>query len=272
MAKIALMNFPPGYESLIAKVVAWFDNQIYPTWATRNRQNTRSAKKALKEKTILPKVKPYWDVLSPTEKLAWKNARYGVYRSSYSVFVSDFGYRAKNGLTLPGTASATHQVYGLQMSNFGGIDYVTLERHDIVCTGLLNVHFSYKKIERYEASLWPFGLSVDAYYFESGENKIDTYDWEAPAGNVDWTEVSFSYGKAGRFYFHVVCTFSLWLYDADILFDNFLVSDALGDVCRDVWKLTSKGEWNYQPKVRKQGWLFDPGYVEPFFKVLYLDQ
>ncbi len=271
MTKVSQMTIPPAYQELLDKILAHFQNQIYPTWATRFFHTTRSAKKADKEKTYIPGAKSVWNGFSAAQKLDWTNAKFVSYRSGYNVFLGDYSYRKKNGLSLPGTADPTHQIFGLKLENFGGLEYVTLERHDIVATGQLSVHFSYKKVERDTPALWPFALHIDAYYFEGGENKIDTYDWVAPDGNVNWTEVSFSFGVTSRYYFHVVCTWSLWLYDADVYFDNFYLRDMYGDVNREVFKLTTKKEWLYQPKVRKQGWLFEPAFVEPWFRVLYLD-
>ncbi len=265
------MTIPPGYQELLDKLLSYFQNQAYPTWATRFFHTTRSAKKADKDKTYIPGARSIWNTFDSAQKLAWTNAKFVSYKSGYNVFLGDYSYRKKNGLSLPGTADPTHQIFGLRISNFGGLDYVTLERHDIVATGQLSVHFSYKKVERDVPALWPFALHIDAYYFEGGENKIDTYDWVAPDGNVNWTEVSFSFGVTSRYYFHVVCTWSLWLYDADVYFDNFYLRDMLGDVNREVFKLTAKKEWLYQPKVRKQGWLFEPEFLEPWFKVVYLD-
>lgn len=271
MAKVAQSTIPPEWQPLLDKILAHFQNQMYPTWATRFLHLERSAVKRNKEKTYIPGARTVWDAFSPAQKLAWTNTKFVSYRSGYNVFLGDYSYRKKNGLSLPGTPDPTHQIYGLQMSCPGGEDFVTLERHDIVAEGSLSVHFSYKKTERFEAALLPFSLHIDAYYFESGENKIDTYDWEAPAGNVAWNEVAFSFGVTNRYYFHVVCTWSLWLYDADVFLDNFYLRDMLGDVNREVWKLSAKKEWIYTPKVRKQGWLFDPGYFEPYFLVTYLD-
>ncbi len=315
MAKVAVSTIPPEWQPLLDKILAHFQNQMYPTWATRFLHLSRSAKKADKEKTYIPGARSIWNTFTAPQKLAWTNAKFVSYRSGYNVFLGDYSYRKKNGLSLPGTADPTHQIYGLRISNFGGLDLVTLERHDIVATGQLSVHFSYKKVERQtitleewadsvatwadatamwtgvETATWAdsnidwadisarwaysmagmFSLHVDAYYFEGGENKIDTYDWEAPAGNVNWNEVSFSFGVTSRYYFHVVCTWSLPYYDADVFFDNFYLRDMYGDVNRETFKPNAKKEWIYQPKVRKQGWLFGPAYLEPWFKVVYLD-
>ena len=51
MVKVAQMTIPPEYEPLLAKILAWFDSLIYPTWASRYFHTSRSAKKANKEKT-----------------------------------------------------------------------------------------------------------------------------------------------------------------------------------------------------------------------------
>ena len=45
MVKVAQMTIPPEYEPLLAKILAWFDSLIYPTWASRYFYITLSAKK-----------------------------------------------------------------------------------------------------------------------------------------------------------------------------------------------------------------------------------
>jgi len=271
MTKIVQMTIPPGYEELLAKITAWFDQQIYPTWATRFRHGTRAAKKANKEKTYLPSVRTAWNLLSPTTKALWKSCNAFAKQSGYLYFTTKFCYNRKNNLTLLPDPDPIHQLYGLKMSDPGGSEIVQMTRDDIVLLGQITVAFKYKKTEIDVAPIDPFNLFVEAYYMEAGENKVDEYYWEAPSGNVDWTAVQFSFGTTSRNYFHVICTWTLFYYDADVFLDNFLITDMLGDVCREPWKKLSGKEWVYTKHYRKAGWSFYPEYWVPWFDVVYLE-
>jgi hypothetical protein len=271
MTKIAQMDIPPGYEELLAKITAWFESLVYPTWATRFRHGTRSAKKANKEKTYLPSVRDAWALLSPATKALWKSCNAFAKQSGYLYFTTKYSYNKKNGLDLAITPTSLHQLYGLKMSDPAGDEIVQATRDDIVLLGAITIAFTYKKTEVSEAPIDPFYLYVEAWYFEAGENKKDEYLWEAPAGNVDWTAVQFSFGTTGRNYFHVVCSFVLFYYDADVFLDNFLITDQLGDVYREPWKKLSGKEWVYTKHYRKAGWEFYPEYWVPWFEVQYLE-
>lgn len=270
MVKVADMIFPPEYEPLLKKILAWFDTQIYPTWATRFFHTSRGAKKELAEKTYVPKATDYWKELSSAEKAVWKSTRFQTYLSSYSVFFADFSYRNKFGFTLPGVGNALYQVYGLKMANVGGLEPQLIQYHAKDLVGRLTISFNYKKNEITSAPAYSFGVHVDMYYFEKGLIENDSEDYVSADGNLDWTSFSATMGHAGRKYFHVVITLYLYYYDAEVFIDNFLLEDANDEVERECWKVGTNLVWNYSPLYRKQGWDFYPAFGDPYFKVLYL--
>ncbi len=270
MAKVADMIFPPEYEPLLKKILSWFDSQIYPTWATRYFHQSRKAKKELAEKTYIPKATDYWKELSTEEKAVWKSTRFGLYRSSYSVFFADFSYRNKFGLALPGTANALWQVYGLKMQNPLGIEtqFLTYDCKDLV--GPITVAFNYKKNEFSVPTSLSFGVHIDMYYFEDGLIKNETVDYVSGTGTFDWYSFNETIGTPNRKYFHVVIMLYLYYYDAEVFIDNFLVQDRDNDIERECWKVGTDLVWNYAPLYRKEGWDFYPTFGDPFFQVLYL--
>jgi len=271
MVKVAQMNIPPSFQSLLDKLLSAYDNQIYPTWATRYFHTTRSAKVANQAKTYIPGVRTVWATLDKPTKALWKSAASFMAWTNYQYYTAKYSYHKKHNLTFPITVNQNCQMYGLKLCNPSGLETVQAIRDDIVLTGQVTASFKYKKTEIEPAISDPFGFHADLYYFEGGENKIETHDWTAPAGNVDWTAVSESFGTTGRYYFHCIITFNLDQYNADIFLDNFLITDFAGDIYREAWKVKDGKPWDYFPKVRKEGWTFLPEYREPYFQIVYVD-
>jgi len=165
MVKVAQMNFPPGYETLVNKIVAWFDNQIYGTWATRNKNDTRSAKTRNIEKTYLPAISTIWKTLTAPEKAAWASASAFSTINNYQLFTSDYSYRRKNGLELPGTPSDYHDMFSLEIANPGGVSDVQFRRDEKDIVGPIQIDFNYKKTENAPTGDQPFRFLATAYFF-----------------------------------------------------------------------------------------------------------
>lgn len=270
MVKIATMNFPPGYEALVAKILAWFDNQAYPTWATRNRHNTRAAKAANAAKTYMPSIKDAWAALSPAEKTLWADAAVFGTLNRYQLFTSDYSYRFKNGLSVPGTPNNYHEMFGLQIDNPGGGEDVQLRRDEKDLIGPITIEFNYKKTQYSPTASVPFKMVATAYNFLDGENQQIVGEWSAPAGNVDWTHASLTLGVANWKYFHLTIIWYLTDYDASVSIDQLLIQGNSVDKYREDWQYKSGKTWAYTALYRKTGWLFTPQYFEPWFRVVYL--
>lgn len=270
MTKVAISTIPPAWQPLLDKILAHFDNQMYPTWATRFLHLSRSAKKAVKTISNVPNAKDYWNVLSAADKAIWKAARFRFYRSSYSLFLADFAYRVKNGLSLPGTPPVNFQVYGLVMDNPDGLEQVEASYDEKDMVGPITLKFSYQKTEYSPPDPYSFGVHADLYYFEDGLNKVETLDWVSPSGNISWSLFDETFGTPGRKYFHVVVIFYSQYYDATVFLDNFRLKDsALVDVWEN-WKVKPDLIWDYTPLYRKQGWSFYPDFEDLYFSVVYL--
>ena len=194
MVKVTQMDLPPGSQALLDKILAWFDNQIYPTWATRYFHKTRTAKKANKEKTYMPGVRSIWSGFTPAQKALWSLARQFGYRSSYALFTADYSYRRKHGLSLPGTPNNYHQMYGLQMFSPSGQGLIQGIREDIVLTGPITISFNYRQVYSGtyipEAAYWadPIGTWADSYY-----RWVQAFHPEWADALVSWADPSFQW-------------------------------------------------------------------------------
>jgi len=282
MTKVAQMSIPPEFQALLDKIIAHFDQMMYPTWATRFFHKTRSAKQRNKEKTYIPGARAVWNSFTQAQKDAWKNSRqYTIWQreyvsskhswSGYNTFITDYSYRKKNHLSLPGTPSSTHQLFGLKMSNPGGFSDVQCRLHLKDLIGPIKIEFYYKKIEGTPTFGDPFNVIAEAFFFDGGLNILDEETWESPSGNIDWSKVTINVGESRKKYFHLIIQFSLLDYDADVFFDKFSVSDYDGIFYYDSFIKKSGGVWEYQPFYRKQGWAFYPSFDLPYFEVVYLD-
>ena len=270
MVKVAQMDFPAGYEALVARVLAWYDKQIYPTWATRNRQSTRSAKTRNKEKTYMPSAAAAWQELSAAEKTAWGTASDFGTLNKYQLFLSDFSFRRKNGLTLPGTSNDFHEVMGLEIQNPSGSVQLRLRRDEKDLVGPITINFTYQKTENSPTGGTPFKFTATAYYFADGQNQTETHEWSAPSGNAAWTQVAESFGVSGRKYYHLTVLFQMDNYDAIVDLDHFLITTAGVDKYRENWQFKAGRTWAYDNLYRKTGWLFSPEFWVPYFEVVYL--
>lgn len=271
MTKVAIMTIPPDFQPLLDKILAHFDQMTYPTWATRNFHLTRAAKKTNLEKTYIPGVRSVWATFTPAEKAAWSAAKGYTGYSNYQLFTADYSYRKKNLLSLPGTPNTTHQLYGLKISNPGGVETVRIRFHLKDLIGPLTIAFNYKKQQYSPPADQSFKFDAAAYYFDGGLNITETKSWTSPTGDVAWALVSQSWGTVGKKFFHLTIEFKLDNYDADVFLDNLRISDGTGAFYSDSFNKKVGKEWDYFAFYRKQGWAFDPLFAPPFFEVVYLD-
>ena len=271
MTKVAQMSIPPEFDALLKKILAHFDQQAYPTWASRFFHTTRSAKKALIEKTYLTHIHDLWSVLTPAEKLTWKAGVGYTGYSGYQLFTAEMSYQRKHNTPLPRAPYTTHQLYGLKMSNPGAKAPIRFRLHLKDLLGPITISFNYKKQEILPTGGLPFTMNATAYYFDGGLNIADTTTWSAAAGNVAWALASKTFGTAGQKYFHLIVECILDNYEADIFFDNLRIADGLGTFYADSFNQKVGQIWDYYAFYRKQGWAFDPSFTVPNFEVVYLD-
>jgi len=282
MAKVAILNIPGSVRPALGRVLAFFDNTIYPVWAFRNFHFSRQAKYQLKRKTYLPKVKESWVALTDQQRKDWKTAGSFVKLNGWLLFTQDYSFRKKQGFDLPGIPSTFHEVYGLVISNLGGLELVETDYYASNISGPITVSFSYFKNEYALATGLGFGVEITAYYFEDGENKAENLVWIATSGNLPWLSFSQSIGVTGREYYLLKVAFFLDEYNADVGLDHFLIANSTGDIYREGFKKTRLLGWNgeksyyyydwmYNEFDRNEGWDFLPKYSKKYYEVLYLD-
>lgn len=271
MAKVAAMTIPPDFQVLLDKITNHFDQMIYPTWASQYFHLSRSIKKANIEKSFLPHIHDLWSVLTPAQKQLWKDAKAYTGYSGYQLYTADYSYRRKNNLITPGTPYTTHQMHGLKITNPGGTENIRIRLHFKDLVGPLTIAFNYRKQQYSAPSGQSFNFTATAYYFDAGLNISVTKDWESPTGDVAWATVSETFGTSQRKYFHLTLEFKLDDYDADVFLDNLSITDNGGLFYGDSFVKKSGKEWIYEAFYRKQGWAFDPSFIQPYFEVVYLD-
>lgn len=224
---------------------------------------------ARKSRQWLSEIAAAWKLLSSATKLLWKTYAANIHRTGWSLYCQEYAYRKKYGLSYPPSPTELHQMYGLEISNPDGLSLISAERFDISVTGQITISFDYKKIERAEFSGMPFHVFCEAVYFHEGENLSDTYDFQADEGTTDWQHVEFTFGVDNRYYFEHIVSFILDEYNADVVIDNFVISDKIGVVVDEPWHIKAGKSWIYQVRTRKQGWQFNPAPGYPNFLVVY---
>jgi len=242
----------------------------YGTIVTQpHRVVSREEVLALKDRSWMKALAAMWKAFDAPTKLLWKT--YGAYSSTtgYGLFMQEYCYRRKFGLSLPPETHQLYQMYGMLISNPDGSGLVQAQRYDIAVEGEITVSVNFKKIEREVTAGEPFTIHAIAYYFEQGENKSDETTIQIAAGNLDWQNEEFTFGTSGRYYFELIVSFILDHYNADVVLDNFVVSDDIGTVVSEPWKVKAGKTWQYQIRTRKQGWEFSPAVGYPYIEIAY---
>jgi hypothetical protein len=270
MAKIPYIIIPPGWQPLIDKILRWYDSQTNPTVTSRMFFGTRKQKAHNSSVSFFKEIASVWNPLDAPTKTAWSDAaaEHGSY--GYRFFMADYSYRKKNGLSLPGTANDYHQLQGLTLLNPGGTEEVQAIWRTIAVTGQITISFNFKKVQNDVPVDYSFRVYARASYFEGGENKYEEHTYTSDTGNCDWSNVSFSFGTTGRYYFELEVFLQLDFYDAVVDIDNFKVSDASGEVYYEYFNPKAPLYWDPTLLVRKEGWQFLPEYSDTYFVSRYL--
>jgi len=265
-------EFPAEYAAFVETALRWFERYGVPVYCRNWFQTSRSVKANKVAATKLPSSSAAWKLLDEPTKALWRSAAKkatGYYRG-YQLFVADFIYRRQNGLSLPGTPSDFHQLFGLELTNPSAALDVTVRRDDKDLVGPISYEFEYKKDENTPSGSFTFRVQVTAYYFTPGSYDTDVDTFDAPAGNVGWNKISRTFGTSLRKYFHVITTISIKFYDAVVQIDNYKMSDAANVIINENWNTKKYVLWEPTPLYRKQGWEFSPAYASPYIVHKYL--
>ena len=273
MVRVIQPSIPAEYEELWNKIMRHFERYGVPIWCRGWFQNTRRGKAQRASATRIPTVADAWNALSEAQRTGWDNSAEVMwgYKRGYRLFVSDWIYREISGLSVPGTSSLLHQLFGLRLKNAGALQNVFFRYDNKDLVGQLTIKFSYKKDEKTPSGVYAFKVKTTAYYFGQGGILSDTDEFSAPAGNVAWNQITRTFGTVDRKYFHVEIIFAINSYDAVVDIDNFYLNDKIGKVLFENWYTEKYAPWTFQRRVRKTGWQFNPGYTTDYFQHIYLE-
>lgn len=224
---------------------------------------------ARRSRQWLTEIAAAWKLLDVPTKAIWKLYAANIHRTGWSLYCQEYAYRKKYELSYPPLPTELHQMMGLKISNPTGTGTVKAERYDIAVQGVLNVKINYKKTELAPTGGIPFRVHAEAFYFYQGQNLSEEQTFDAPAGNADWTQINFTFGTASRYYFELIISFELTDYQAEVILDNFIVTDELGVAIEEPWHVKAGQSWLYQIRTRKEGWEFTPGIGAPNIEIVY---
>jgi len=272
MAKVSSLSIPPAWEPLIEAIFRWYEINGLPIFASQWLQGSRYMKYLKQQSSKISDVAQAWNNLSDITKAGWDSVAViaTTFARGYRMYTSDFIWRQKVGLPAPEGAVATHQLFGIKMSNLGGAFDVHIRRDDKDLVGQITFKFSYKKDEITPSVSKSFNVNITAYYFGQGTILTDTDSFTAPAGDVAWTTITRTFGTVARKYFHIKIVLTIKDYDAIIYLDNLILSDSIGEVHRENFNTENYAPWIPNNLYRKRDWLFNPGFYEPYFIHEYL--
>jgi hypothetical protein len=271
MAKINYQNCPSAWLPMLARVLRWFDSHNSAVVSSPNQQKTRKDSYQRSQASFFKTIAASWNPLEVYTKQNWQTAAVYCKKTNYKLFVADFSYRHRTGLSEPGIPNNYHQLWGLTLHNPGGVADVTAIWRTIAVTGPITLKVSISKNENTLPTTTGFQIKAIAYYFEGGENKTEEYIYTAPDGNIDWCWQQFSFGTAGRWYFELEVYFLLNQYDADVTIDNLKIDDTSGELYYEYFNPVRPYDWEPVSLVRKEGWIFEPFWDPMYFEQTFIE-
>lgn len=272
MVRVIGNVLPAEWEDFWKKCVRWYGLKGVPTFSRLWFQDIRRFKKIRYDRSYFMSVGQAWRDLSSDVKQGWRDAAHAAwdYNRGYRLFSADYIYRLVAGLPVPGDPNLYHQLFGLEMRNPGGAESVFMRRDDKDIVGPLTLNVKFKKQENTASSSDAFKIQMTAYYFTPGSYDTDVDEYVCPAGNVDWNDVSRTFGTDGRKYFHFKLVLTIANYDAIVWVDSLELLDQGGRFFKENF-ITKRNEvWVPKMLFRKKDWNFSPSWTDTYFKHLYL--
>jgi len=272
MVRVIGNVLPSEWEEFWKKVVRWYGLKGVPSFSRLWFQDIRRMREIRYGISDFKKIGSAWKELSPSVQQDWRDAAHACwdYNRGYRLFTADYAWRLIAGLPVPGTPTKYHQLFGIEMDNPGGAENVYMRRDDKDIVGQLSVKIKFKKIERAAGNGNAFKIQSTAYYFIPGSYAIDTDEYVAPAGDMDWSEIVRTFGVADREYFHFKFVLSIQNYDAVVDIDSIEMIDKNGRFFKENFITKRYKAWVPKMLYRKKDWLFGPSYTAPYFKHIYL--
>lgn len=97
MAKTSFLEIPTGLEDVYFKTLQSGDRYIYPRVRSKNSFFSRQKVISLSQRSFLPQLKLYWDILTTEEKALWKTYDPHPHKNGWRQFVGEMSARIKAG-------------------------------------------------------------------------------------------------------------------------------------------------------------------------------
>lgn len=109
MAKTSYIQIPSGQEQIFAKALKSGDRFLFSKIIRNDTLLSKSRKKGISKRSMLPRLSILWQAFSTAEKLAWKNAAAFSDYNGWQLFVQDQCLRYKNDMSGVSTPNNHHQ-------------------------------------------------------------------------------------------------------------------------------------------------------------------
>jgi len=213
-----------------------------------------------------------WGQLDSATQVLWRNAanKAWEYNRGYRLFTADYIYRLIAGLSVPGSPSDYHQLFGLKVKNSSVFVPVYFYRDDKDVVGPITISTDFKKTELAPASGQPFYLWLEGWYLTEGGIGHEIDGWDFYYSDIDWTNFERSFLTSDRQYFHLRVGFSLSWYNAEVYFNNIIMSDKNGEFYNENFITERNTPWVPSRLYRKKDWYFFPSFIAPYYEHIYL--
>lgn len=272
MVKVVQGDIPAEWEIFWKKIVRWYNLKGIPCYSRLWSQKMRRMKQIKYEISDFKKMGLSWSGLSPAVQQQWRDAAYQAweYNQGYRLFTADYIYRLIAGLSVPGSPSDYHQLFGMEMSNPNGDHNVFMRRDDKDVVGQITVRLNYKKTENIASPTSALKILFTGWYLTEGGIETDTTTHTITAGNVAWKQEDFVCGVADRIYFHIRIIISIENYNAVFILDHIRLIDKTVQFYEENFVTARNVAWVPTLLYRKKDWQFSPNFDNPYFQHIYL--
>lgn len=274
------VEVPPEFIPLIEKILRWFDNQIYPCFGTSFLGLTRSSKARSRAHSPLKAIGVAWQALDAATKTLWGTAADFIDLNGYQLFTSDYSYRKKKGLSLPGTPHAKHQMFGIRMSTLDVTDDARVRWFTPPAKAPIKVTFNAKLVVHDNPSSEKVYVSALGVVPKDGIRHFwHSQVWIGPE-SADWAsyEVTYYGLKSLPDKLCLVAGFQFYMTNmkADLYIDDIVVTADGVEVYKEGFHLRSGEVWEWEPHQQiyyteappddfREGWEFRERGANPVY-------
>lgn len=272
MVKVIQGDVPPEWEIFWKRIVRWYNIKGIPCFSRLWSQKMRRMKKVKYEISDFQSVGTAWAQQSPTVQEAWKSAanKAWAYNRGYRLFTADYIYRLIAGLSVPGTPSDYHQLFGLKMYDQYGMVNPYMQRDDKDVVGPLNFKINIRAVTPFWPDWFKVRIKFIGWYLKSGDLGITDEDYSLTQGQQNWQSLDLDFGVADRQYFHIRFSIELESFEGDVYINNIIMSDKNGVFHNENFITSRNVPWVPSRLYRKKDWYFYPSFTAPHFEHVYL--